>query len=83
MQAETPQPPAPESEVKTAPRDLRAELQTKLASEFTAKLNAAGTLPEAVCESLVTLLTASEPTSADVIAALALEDPIKPGVSNE
>jgi hypothetical protein len=59
------------------------ELQANLESEFTAKLKAAGTLPDAVCESLVALLTASGPTSADVIAALALEDAIQLELSNE
>lgn len=81
MTTETP--PQPEAGVNSAPRDLRAELQTNLKSEFTTKLKAAGTLPEAVPESLIALLTSSGPTSADVIAALALEDPIELEVTSE
>ena len=67
----------------SAPKDLRAELETDLKSEFSAKLKAAGTLPDAVTESLVALLSASDPTSADVIVALALEDPTKTEAANE
>lgn len=82
-QAKTPQTPAPESKAETASRDLRAELQANLEAEFTAKLKAEGTLPDAVRESLAALLSARGTTSADVIAALAMEDPIRPEVSSE
>lgn len=74
MQDEIPHPPAPEVETSPAQKDFRAELQADLKSEFTANLSAIGTLPKAACESLVALLGASGPVSADVIAALALED---------
>jgi hypothetical protein len=83
MPAEPPQLPKPEAEAKSTSRDLRTELQSNLESEFTAKLKATGTLPIAVTESLVVLLTASGPTSTDVIAALVLEDPIEPEVTSE
>ena len=83
MPDETPHPAAPEVETSPAPKDLRVELQADLKSEFTANLSAAGTLPKAACESLVALLDSSGPISADVIAALGLEDPIQPEVPNE
>jgi hypothetical protein len=63
--------------------DLRAELEADLKSEFTANLSAAGSLPKVVCDSLVALLSASGPTSAEVIAALSLEDPTQQEVPNE
>ena len=83
MAAEPPQLPKPEAEAKSAPRDLRAELQSNLEAEFATKLKATGTLPIAVTASLVALLSASGPTSADLIAALVLEDPIDREVTSE
>lgn len=83
MLDETPHPTAPEVETSPAPKDLRVKLQADLKSEFTANLSAAGTLPKVACESLVALLGSSGPISADVIAALGLEDPIQPEVPNE
>lgn len=83
MPDETPHPTAPEVETNPAPKDLRVELKADLKSEFTANLSAAGTLPKVACDSLVALLGASGPLSADVIAALGLEDPIQPEVPNE
>jgi hypothetical protein len=83
MTTEPAQLPKPEVEAKCTPMDLRAELQSNLESEFNTKLKATGTLPIAVTESLVALLAASGPTSADVIAALVLEDPIDPEVTSE
>ena len=83
MPDEIPQPPAPEVETSPAPKDLRAELEADLKSEFTANLSAAGTLPKVACDSLAALLGASGPISADVIAALGLEDPTQPEVPNE
>lgn len=76
-------PPAPEVDTSSAPKDLRAELEADLKSAFTANLSAAGTLPQVACEALITLLGANGPTSADVIVALALEDPTQPEVPNE
>lgn len=83
MPDETAQTPAPEAETSPAPKDLRAELEADLKSEFNANLLAAGTLPKAACDSLVALLSASAPISADVITALGLEDPTQPEVPNE
>ena len=83
MPDEIPQPPAPEVETSPEPKDLRTELEADLKSEFTANLSAAGTLPKVACESLVALLGASSPISADVIAALGLEDPIQPEMPHE
>ena len=83
MPDEIAQTPAPEVETSPAPKDLRAELETDLKSEFNANLSAAGTLPKVVCDSLVALLGASAPISADVIAALGLEDPTQLEVPNE
>jgi len=83
MPDETAQSPAPEVETSPAPKDLRAELEADLKSEFNANLSAVGTLPIVVCDSLVALLGASAPISADVIAALGLEDPTQPEVPNE
>ena len=83
MTTEKPKPPEPEVESESAARDLRAELQSNLESEFTAKLEANRTLPDAASKSLVALLNARGPTAADVIEALALEDPIKPEVTSE
>ncbi len=74
---------APEVETSPAPKDLRAELEADLKSEFTANLSAAGTLPKVACDSLVALLGVSAPISADVIEALGLEDPTQPEVPNE
>ena len=83
MPDEPPHPLSPEVETSPAPKDLRAELEADLKSEFTANLSAAKTLPKVACESLIALLGASGPTSADVIAALALEDSTQPEVPNE
>jgi hypothetical protein len=83
MPDEISQSPAPEVETSPAPKDLRAELESDLKSEFTANLSAAETLPKVACDSLVALLGASSSSSADVIAALGLEDPPKPEVLNE
>lgn len=83
MPTETPKTPEPAPESKTAPRDLRAELEANLESAFTINLKAAETLPDAVSASLVALLTTSGPTSADVVAAIALDDPIEPEMSSE
>lgn len=83
MPDETAQTPAPEVETSSAPKDLRAELEADLKSEFNVNLSAAGTLPKVVCDSLVALLGASAPISADVMAALGLEDPNQPKVPNE
>jgi len=83
MPDEIPHPHAPEVETNPAPKDLRAELEADLKSDFTANLSAAGTLPKVACESLVALLGASAPISADVIAALGLEDPTQPKAPNE
>lgn len=75
--------PAPEVKKSPAPRDLRAELEADLKTEFAANLLAAGTLPKVACDSLVALLGASAPISANVIAALSLEDPTQLEASNE
>ena len=83
MPDETPHSSAPEVKTSPAPKDLRVELEVDLKSEFTANLSAVGTLPKVACESLVALLGASGSTSADVIAALALEDSTQPEVPNE
>jgi hypothetical protein len=83
MPTETPNPTVPEVLPSPSSKDLRAELQSDLKLEFAANLSAAGTLPKAVCESLVELLDASGPISANVIALLALEDPIQPEVPHE
>jgi hypothetical protein len=83
MPDEIAQTPTPVVETSSAPKDLRAELEADLKSEFTANLSAAGTLPKVACDSLVALIGASAPISADVIAALSLEDPTQPEVSNE
>lgn len=77
------QPPAPEVDTSSAPKDLRVELEADLKSEFTTNLSVAGTLPKVACEALISLLGANGPTSADVIVALALEDPTQPEVPNE
>jgi hypothetical protein len=82
MPAEIAYTPTPEVETSQAPKDLRAELEAALKSEFTANLSA-GTLPKVVCDSLVELLGASAPISANVIAALGLEGPTQPEVHNE
>ena len=65
------------------PKDLRAELEADLKTEFAAKLLKAGTLPKLACDSLIALLGASAPISADVITALGLEDPTQPEVAND
>jgi hypothetical protein len=75
--------PAPEDETSLSPRDLGAELEVDLKSEFKANLEAAGTLPKVLCNSLVALLGESAPIAADVIAVLGLEDPIQPVLPNE
>ena len=80
MPDETPQPPAPEVETSPAPKDLRAELEADLKSEFTANLWTAEGLPKVGRELLIELLGASGPTPADVLAALSLEDPDQPEV---
>lgn len=77
------QPPVPEAETSSPPTDLRVELEANLKSEFIANLSAAGTLPKAVCDSLVALFGVSGPISADVIAALGLEDSTQPEVPDE
>ncbi len=83
MPDETAHTSAPAVETSPPPKDLRAELEADLKTEFAANLSAAGTLPKVACDSLVALLGASAPISADVIAALGLEDPTQPEVPNE
>ena len=73
--------PAPEN--RPVSRNLRAELEANLESAFTANIKAAVTLPDAVAESLIGLLSASTPTSSDVIAALSLEDTTESEVPSE
>lgn len=83
MPDEIQQPSTPEVEASSRPKDLRAELEADLKSEFAANLSAVGTLPKVVCDSLVELLGSSGPTSADVLESLTLEDPTQPEVPNE
>jgi hypothetical protein len=83
MTSNIPNQPESEAESESAQRDLRSELQTDLVTQFEAKLNTNGTLPTVVSKALVALLSAQAPTSSDVIAALALEDPIEPEALNE
>lgn len=83
MPDELSQPPGPKEETDPALKDLRAGLAADLKSKFSANLSAAGTLPKVACDSLVTLLGVSGPTSAEVVAALALEDTTQPEVPNE
>ena len=83
MPDEIPHIPAPEVDTSSGPKDLRVELETDLKLEFSAQLSAMGQLPKVTCESLVALLSACAPASADVIAALGLEDPTQPEASNE
>lgn len=71
------------AEQSPSPKDLRAELESDLELEFYGRLSATGTLPKVVCDSLVALLGASASISADVIAALSLEDPTQPEIPNE
>lgn len=83
MPDEIQHPSTPEVEASSGPKDLRAELEADLKSEFAANLSAARTLPKVVCDSLVELLGSSGPTSADVLESLTLEDPTQPEVPNE
>lgn len=83
MPDEIQQPSTPEVEASSGPKDLRAELEADLKSEFAANLSAVRTLPKVVCDSLVELLGSSVPTSADVLESLTLEDPTQPEVPNE
>jgi hypothetical protein len=80
MPDEIQQPSTPEVEASSGPKDLRAELEADLKSEFAANLSAAGRLPKVVCDSLVALLGSSGPTSAEVLESLRLEDPAQPEV---
>lgn len=73
----------PEVETSSEPKDLRAQLEADLKAEFTANLSAADTMPKVVFDSLLALLDASGPISADVISALGLEDATQPLVPNE
>lgn len=75
MSNEIPQPRTPELEANPAVKDLRAELEADLKSEFAFNLAQNGTLPKVASESLVALLSANGPIAADVIALLALKDP--------
>lgn len=77
------QPSEPVVETEPASPDLRAELQTILETEFAVKLKATKVLPDAASAALVSLLSASEPTTEDVFEALSLEDPIEPEVTSE
>jgi hypothetical protein len=77
MSSDSQEPPKSEPEPKAAPRDLREELKANLETEFRSKLEAQDTLPKAVSSSLVALLSTDNPTTAEVLAALALEDPVK------
>ena len=83
MPDEIQQPSSPEVEKSSGPKDLRAELEADLKSEFADNLLAVGTLPKVVCDSLVTLLGSSGPTSAEVLESLRLEDPAQPEVPHE
>lgn len=75
--------PTPEPEDKREPTDLRAQLLASLASQFNTELETNGTLPRTARESLIGLLDAEGPTSADVISALCLEDPTEPEATDE
>ncbi|MCP9800253.1 hypothetical protein KBY67_05605 [Synechococcus sp. RedBA-s] len=83
MPEEVEQLSAPEGETSSGPKDLRAELEADLKTEFSANLSAVGTLPKVVCDSLVALLDSSAPASVEVLESLALEDPTQPEMSNE
>jgi hypothetical protein len=83
MPYEIQQPSTPEVETSSGPKDLRAELEADLKSEFAANLSAVGTLPKVVCETLVALLGSIGPTSAEVLESLTLEEPTQPEVPNE
>jgi len=83
MPDEVQQPSTPEAETSSGPKDLRAELEADLKSEFAANLSAVGTLPILVCDSLVTLIRSNGPTSAELLESLTLEDPAQPEVPNE
>lgn len=83
MPEEIQQASTPEFEASSGPKDLRAELEADLKSEFAANLSAVGTLPKVVCDSLVALISSSGPTSAEVLESLNLEDPAQPEVTNE
>ncbi len=71
------------TKTNSAPRNLRAELQTDLITKFANDLNKTTVLPNAAIESLVELLSSSSLTSGDVITALASEDPTESEVANE
>ncbi len=64
-------------------RDLRAELNANLESQFKTKLEENGTLPNAAVGTLVSLLQGDSLTTAKLIAALSLEDPIDTEVSDD
>ena len=83
MTTDIPEPPESDAESESAQLDIRAELQANLVTLFTAKLETNGSLPEAASKALVALLSTQAPTTANVIAALALDDPINPVVLNE
>ena len=83
MPDEVQQPSTPEVETSSGPKDLRAELEADLKSEFAANLSAVGTLPKVVSDSLVALLSSSSPTSVEVLETLILEDPSQAEVPNE
>jgi|694.fasta_scaffold50430_6 hypothetical protein len=83
MPDEIQQPPTPEVETTSGPKDLRSELEADLKSEFAVNLSAEGTLPKDVCGSLVALLGSNSPTSAEVLQSLSLEDPAQPEVPHE
>ncbi len=70
------------AETQSGPKDLRAELQANLISNFSKNLYEAVSLPNAAYESLVTLLSNANTTSSDVIKALDLDDPSEPEVTN-
>jgi hypothetical protein len=77
------EPQKPQAATTAPPRDLRAGLQDGLIEEFTKNLNSEATLPNLANEALVALLSASNPSSQEVITALTLEDPIELEVPNE
>ena len=81
MSSDSQEPSKPEPELKAAPRDLRAELKANLETEFRARLEAQDTLSTNASSSLIALLSEDNPTAADMLAALGLEDSVKPEAS--
>ncbi|WP_009962640.1 hypothetical protein [Verrucomicrobium spinosum] len=68
---------------ETGPENLKGSLYQGLGGEFAARLSADATMPDAAKAALIALLAKPVVISADILAALAIENPKEKEVQGE